>query len=203
MRFVSVARQRNIYRVYSTTSAHVAPTASNHGNPRPDTRSCLSQITRERERTTKPLPISHTNNSSPVSKIVSNRYSKEKKIKKIEIIISYFRDTKRACLLSHLIGKLRIDRGKDRALFFFKSLFPSLQRRENEARAVRGRSVFLSIGRNVAPSFRKIYFRGDQRGPGRNRAASSTTSSSSLPSSSSLSSRAGLDPACAFRKGTF
>lgn len=159
MRFVSVARQRNIYRVYSTTSAHVAPTASNHGNPRPDTRSCLSQITRERERTTKPLPISHTNNSSPVSKIVSNRYSKEKKIKKIEIIISYFRDTKRACLLSHLIGKLGIDRGKDRALFFFESLSSLLSRgeRTRRERCVDDRYFYRSDATSLPPLEKFIF----------------------------------------------
>lgn len=100
MRFVSVARQRNISRIFNDERPRCTDCIESRKPAPRYTQLFVADYERERERTTKPLPISHTNNSSPVSKIVSNRYSKEKKIKKSKLLSLIFEIRKeRVCYL--------------------------------------------------------------------------------------------------------
>lgn len=138
MLFVSVARE--IYRVYSTTSAHVAPTASNHGNPRPDTRSCLSQITRENDQTPPSRPI-----TLPLSLKLCQIDIKKKKKKR-----NYY-------LLFSRYEKLEMDRrrnGANRLPFsrFFRIFLPSRGREGGErAWCVDDRYFYRSDATSLPP----------------------------------------------------
>lgn len=156
MLFVSVARQRNISRIFNDERPRCTDCIESR-KPAPRYAQ-LFVADYERERPNPPLS---TNNSSPVLKIVSNRYLKKKKKK--EIIISCFRDTKN---WEWIDGET--ERIACRSPVFFESFFPPEGEKEVSAHGAWTIGIFIDRTRRRS-LLRKIYFRGDQRGPGRNR----------------------------------
>lgn len=154
MRFVSVARQRNISRIFNDERPRCTDCIESRKPAPRYTQLFVADY--ERERTTKPLSLIPI--TLPLSLKLCQIFER-KENKKIEIIISYFRDTKRACLLSHLIGKLGIDRGKDRALFFFESLSSLLSRgeRTRRERCVDDRYFYRSDATSLPPLEKFIF----------------------------------------------